>query len=114
MKRIPALAALFAGLLPNSMPTANAEPWPGWRGPRGDGTCLEKDVPVNWDPAGALWKSEIPGQGHASAVVWSNRVFTVTAEPATQERILVCLDGASGKILWQQTVVKFFKGQTKP
>jgi len=106
MKRIPAFAILLAGLLAGSMTTSRAESWPGWRGLRGDGTCLEQDVPVNWDPTGALWKVEIPGQGHASAAVWGNRIFTVTAQPATQERVLLCLDRASGKILWQQTVVQ--------
>ena len=97
---------LFMGLLSSSATTTKAEPWPGWRGPRGDGTCIEPNVPTNWDPAGAVWKVEIPGQGHASPIVWGDRVCTVTALPATQERILLCLDRVSGKILWQQTVVK--------
>lgn len=85
---------------------ADAESWPCWRGPRGDGTCIEQNVPANWDPAGAIWKTEIPGQGHASAIVWGNRVCTVTGLPATQERVLLCLDRNTGKILWQQTVVQ--------
>jgi outer membrane protein assembly factor BamB len=106
MKRISVFAILLSGLLVSLITTTKAEPWPGWRGPRADGTCIEKDVPTNWDPAGALWKVEIPGQGHASAIVWSNRVFTVTGLPATQERVLLCLDRASGKILWQQAVVQ--------
>ncbi|MBM4026887.1 MAG: serine/threonine protein kinase, partial [Planctomycetes bacterium] len=68
---------------------AQAEFWPGWRGPRGDGTCIEQNVPTHWDPAGALWKTALPGQGHASAIVWGDRVCTVTALPATQERVLL-------------------------
>ena len=106
MKRILAFAILFACLPANSTTTAKAESWPGWRGPRGDGTCIEQNVPTNWDPAGALWKTEIPGQGHASPIVWGDRVCTVTGLPATQERVLLCLDRTSGKILWQQTVVQ--------
>jgi len=27
---------------------ASSENWPGWRGPRGDGTSNEKNVPVKW------------------------------------------------------------------
>ena len=104
IKRTLVFAILLAGLLTHV--TARAESWPGWRGPRGDGTCLEQNVPTDWDPAGALWKTELPGQGHASAIVWGDRVCTVTALPATQERVLLCLDRASGKILWQQTVVQ--------
>jgi outer membrane protein assembly factor BamB len=110
MKRILAYAILLANLvvsLPNpSATTSKAEFWPGWRGPRGDGTCIEQEVPTNWDPAGAIWKAEIPGQGHASPIVWGDRVCTATALPATQERVLLCLDRANGKILWQQTVVQ--------
>jgi outer membrane protein assembly factor BamB len=86
--------------------TAQAEPWPGWRGPRGDGTCIEPNAPTNWDVSHALWKTEIPGRGHASAIVWGNRVCTVTGLAATKERVLLCLDRASGKIVWQQTVVQ--------
>jgi outer membrane protein assembly factor BamB len=106
MKQYLALAVLLAGLLGASITTVNAESWPGWRGPRGDGTCIEQNVPTNWDPAGAIWKTEIPGQGHASAIVWDNRVCTVTGLPATKERVLLCLDRSSGKILWQKTVVQ--------
>ena len=106
MKRMLTLAILLAGLPASSRPTAKAESWAGWRGPCGDGTSLEQNVPTNWDPAGALWRIEIPGQGHASPIVWGDRVCTVTALPATQERVLLCLDRASGQMLWQQTVVQ--------
>ena len=83
-----------------------AEDWPGWRGPRGDGTSIEQDVPANWDSAGALWKTELPGRGHASPIVWGDRVFTVTGMTDTKQRILLCLDRNSGNILWQRTVVE--------
>ena len=59
----------LVGILFFSLNFARAENWPGWRGPRADGTCIEQDVPANWDPAGALWKTELPGKGHASAIV---------------------------------------------
>jgi outer membrane protein assembly factor BamB len=97
-------AVLLVGLAVSV--AARAEPWPGWRGPRGDGTCTEQSVPTNWDVGHALWKTEIPGRGHASAIVWGDRVCTATGLPATKERVLLCLDRASGKILWQQTVVQ--------
>ncbi len=97
---------LLGGLLAAPTPMAQAESWPGWRGPRGDGTCLEKNVPARWDPADALWKTELPGKGHASPIVWGDCVLTVTALPATQERVLLCLDRNTGRILWQRTVVQ--------
>ena len=106
MKTIFSYQALMIGILLFSANFARAENWPGWRGPRADGTCIEQDIPTNWDPAGALWKTELPGKGHASAIVWGDRVFTVTGITETKERILLCLDRTSGKILWQQTVVQ--------
>jgi len=106
MKRHLSLTIVIVSILAGSIPTATAEFWPCWRGPRGDGTCIEQNVPTNWDPAGALWKTELPGKGHASPIVWGNRVLTVTALPATQQRVLLCLDRNTGNILWQQTVVQ--------
>ncbi len=98
--------ALQLALLGTLSSTTWAENWPCWRGPRGDGTCLERNIPSNWDPTNALWKVELPGKGHASASVWNDRICTVTALPDTEERVLLCLDRATGKLLWQQTVVK--------
>ena len=106
MKRDLAFVVLAAGLLAYSATTARAEAWPCWRGPRGDGTCIEKDIPIKWDPSSALWKTELPGKGHASAIVWGGRIFTVTALPLTKERVLLCLDRNTGRIIWQRTVVQ--------
>jgi outer membrane protein assembly factor BamB len=106
MKRTLTVVLLLVSLITSVTIPVRAESWPGWRGPRGDGTCVEQNVPSNWDPASALWKTALPGQGHASAIVWGDRVCTVTALPATQERVLLCLDRATGKMLWQETVVR--------
>ena len=106
MKSSFSYQTLMIGILLFLSNFSRAENWPGWRGPRSDGTCIEQDVPTNWDPAGALWKTELPGKGHASAIVWGDRVFTVTGMAATKERILLCLDRNTGKILWQKTVVQ--------
>ncbi|MBN1123876.1 MAG: PQQ-binding-like beta-propeller repeat protein [Sedimentisphaerales bacterium] len=85
---------------------ARGENWPVWRGPRMDGTSLEKEVPVRWSPTeNILWKTSIPGKGHASPVVWENRIFLVTADESSQNRILLCLDTKTGQILWKRTVL---------
>jgi len=105
MKRYIALAVMVIGLLAHSAATAKAEAWPCWRGPRGDGTSIETNVPANWDPARAVWKTELPGRGHASAIVWDDRIFTVTGMDETRQRALICLDRNTGRILWQRTVV---------
>jgi hypothetical protein len=85
---------------------ALAENWPGFRGPRGDGSSLEKDLPLKWSATeNVAWKVELPGRGHASPVVWGDRIFVVSALPEKQERILLALDRRTGKTLWQKTVL---------
>lgn len=81
------------------------ENWPQWRGPRLDGTSKDSGFPVSAE--GSLnWQVELPGSGHASPIVWGDRVFTVAALPDTEERVLLCLDRATGRLLWQSTVLK--------
>lgn len=85
---------------------ARGEDWPGWRGPRGDGTSLEKNLPLRWTAnENIAWKTPIPGSGHSSPVVVGDKVFLTTCLPDKKERLLLALDRDSGKILWQQVVV---------
>lgn len=98
-----AVAALTLLLAASS---ALAENWPGFRGPRGDGSSLEKDLPLRWSATeNVAWKAEIPGRGHASPVIWGDRIFLVSALPEKQERLLLALDRRTGKMLWQRTVL---------
>ena len=84
-----------------------AENWPGWRGPRGDGTSLEKNIPTRWSTTENLaWKVAIAGKGHSSPVIWEDKVLLLTCLPEKEERVLLCLDRRNGKTLWQSTVLK--------
>lgn len=57
-----------------------AENWPQWRGPNGLGVSSETALPTEWSPTTNIaWKTEIPGRGHSSPVVWGNRVFLTTS-----------------------------------
>jgi outer membrane protein assembly factor BamB len=86
--------------------TVYAENWPGWRGPRGDGTSAETGLPVHWSPTGNVaWKTPLPGIGHSSPVVWGDRVFVTTCLEKDLQRMLLCLDRRDGKILWQRVVL---------
>ena len=83
-----------------------AENWPCWRGPRGDGTSLEPDVPIHWSTtSNVVWRMPIPGAGHASPIVYGDRIFTVSALPNTQERVLLCFDRGTGRMRWQTSVL---------
>ncbi len=98
--------AILLGLITAAIPVAQAENWPGWRGPRSDGTCIEQGITTDWNSDEAIWKTELPGKGHASPIVWGDRICTVTGMTGAKERVLLCMDRVSGKILWQETVVK--------
>ncbi|WP_254509990.1 outer membrane protein assembly factor BamB family protein [Anatilimnocola floriformis] len=90
-----------------SAAAAAGENWPGWRGPRGDGTSLEENVPTHWNATtgeNIAWQTPIPGIGHAQPVIWGDRIFLVACVNDTKERVVLCLDRTSGKILWQKTV----------
>ena len=80
--------------------------WPGWRGPNGDGSSSSKTVPLEWEVAeDTIWKAEIPGVGHASPIIWGDRIFMVSAIEKDGARILMSLDRNSGEVLWSKTVL---------
>lgn len=99
----PSLCAL---LFVAFTPLVPGENWPAWRGPRLDGTSLEKNIPINWNGASNVaWKTPLPGFGHASPIVWGDHIFTVAVASNEQARVLLALDRASGNLLWQKTVL---------
>ncbi len=117
------VTALLVTLSPCHLVTlspCHAEEWPGWRGPRGDGTSLESGVPLEWGPKkNVRWKVAIPGIGHSSPAIWGDRVFVTTCiederpkgkkldkkAPRTGKRVLLCLDRRTGTVTWQRTIL---------
>ena len=82
---------------------AHADNWPRFRGPNGTGVSADKDVPVKWTATeGVLWKTPIPGRGNSSPIVWGDRVFIQSSADDGSERWLLCLNAASGEVLWKQ------------
>jgi len=106
--------------------------WPHWRGPLVNGVAPHGDPPLHWDEkTNVKWKVEIPGHGTATPIVWGQQVFVLTAidtgrvvegaaKPEDQpERpfgikfpntlykyVVLCLDRATGKTLWERTAVE--------
>ena len=86
---------------------ARAENWPCWRGPRGDGTSQESGVPTHWSGTeNVAWKIAVPGKGHASPIVWGDRIFVASCLEDAKQRILLAYDAPSGRLLWQQVVLE--------
>jgi outer membrane protein assembly factor BamB len=83
--------------------SAIAENWPAWRGPRGDGTCLETGLPTKWSATeNVAWKTPLPERGNSTPIVWGDRVFVTQAIEKEGRRTLMCFDRRDGKLLWQQ------------
>ena len=97
-------AALLCGFLLASPDQGRADDWPRFRGPNGAGISQDKNVPVKWTANNQLWKVEIPGLGNSSPIVSKDRVFVHTSSRDGGERMLLCLDAASGKTLWTKSI----------
>jgi outer membrane protein assembly factor BamB len=95
---------------------SGGENWPGFRGPTGMGYADETDLPVTWggkDQENVLWKAPLVGQGHASPIVWKDRVFVCTARWPTEvanrqevipEHHVLCYAARDGRLLWDTLV----------
>ena len=90
-------------------PEQYARNWPQWRGPAGNGLVLHGDPPLRWsEEQNVKWKVPIPGLGHATPIVWEDKIFVLTAVPAegTNEGLaftVLCLDRRNGQTLWEKT-----------
>ncbi len=90
---------------------AGADEWPQFRGPTGLGYTTEKDLPLTWGGEKAenvLWKAPLVGEGHASPIVWKDRLFISTVRWAggkpdkdvIPEHHVLSYATADGKLLW--------------
>ncbi len=97
--------------------------WPQWRGPRSTGEAPHGDPPVRWDDKTNIrWKAPLPGLGHATPVVWGDRIFVLTAVPAGTNRRrssddywgrvgaegpqrydILAISRRNGSVLWRKT-----------
>jgi outer membrane protein assembly factor BamB len=112
---------------------AQPQHWPSFRGLDASGVAASGAPPLTWNVAtraNVAWSTPIPGLGHSSPVVWGDRVFVTTAvalpgaagaEGAAKDGTvilkevgsiptnarhawrLLCLDRASGRVLWERT-----------
>lgn len=54
--------------------------WHHWRGPLANGTAINANPPLTWSESENIrWKVPIPGLGHATPIIWEDRIFIQTA-----------------------------------
>ena len=104
--------------------------WPQFRGIGAAGIAEGFSLPTEWDvDAGknVLWKTDIPGIGHSSPVVWGDDIFISTSisgkgdsslkigaygdirpvqDDSEHEWLVYAIDKKSGKVKWKQTAAK--------
>ena len=81
------------------------ENWARFRGPNGQGISKETGLPVNWSSTENIaWKTDIPGEGWSSPVVWNNHIFLTTATEEGKNCHVIAVDRKTGKILWNNIV----------
>ena len=86
---------------------AHAENWPQFRGPTHQGLSSERSAPLHWNATtNVAWKTEIPGEGWSSPIVWNDRVFVTTATDGGASCRVLSIDRASGKLVWVREVFR--------
>jgi len=80
---------------------ATAEGWPQFRGPHSTGRAIpEGPLPTDIGPdKQVVWKTELP-PGHSSPAIIDDKIF-LTAVRDKEHLETICLDRASGKIVWR-------------
>jgi outer membrane protein assembly factor BamB len=118
------LAALL--LFSISQYAAAESNWPQFRGPGARGIADDPTVPDRWSATeNVLWKTDLPGRGWSSPIVWGNRIFLTTVinrgkleEPkkglyfggnrpkskSVHEWWVYCINLQSGKTEWRDKI----------
>src|ERR1700730_16303706 len=98
-----------------ALKTAVTEDWSQFRGPNGTGVSATTGLPQEFGPnKNVIWKTELP-PGHSSPVLTRDRIF-VTAHTKDKDKenyklLVICLDRATGKLLWQREVPRSHTGR---
>jgi outer membrane protein assembly factor BamB len=95
----------------------SAGDWPAFRGPTADGVApADEKPPLKWsETENLIWRTELPGPGSSSPIVIGDRVFLSCysgygadkinpGDVSQLQRHALCLDRATGKILWNEVV----------
>ena len=66
---------------------AQAEDWPQFRGPTGQGYATERGLPLEWsETKNIIWKTPVPGLGWSSPTVANGRVWLTTVVESKERR----------------------------
>lgn len=89
-------------LLSALLASAHGEAWLRFRGDNGSGVAASPKLALPLSEKSIAWKAPLAGKGHSSPVVVNGKLFVTYTPLNTAQRVLVALDSASGKQLWQR------------
>ncbi len=94
----------FAGFFASMLITLTlpAQNWPQWRGPEANGVAARGNYPTGFSSNDLLWKTELPGIGGSTPIVWEDRIFLTSGigEGDEGEDGVLCFDW-EGNQLWE-------------
>ncbi len=91
---------LFACLFFAAASARATDNWPQFRGPDGQGHADEAKLPLTWDPTNHIaWRTELPGTGWSSPVIWGDQIWMTTATDSNLSLRALCVEKSSGKLL---------------
>lgn len=73
--------------------------WPQWRGAEQNSVSREANLPDALNKSSLLWRSELPGPGGASPVVWGDNLFLTTSDG--DDLALLCFS-TTGELRWKR------------
>jgi outer membrane protein assembly factor BamB len=79
--------------------------WPQFRGPDGQGHAGDAELPLRWsEREHVAWKTDLPGLGHSSPVIWGDAIWVTTASVDGRTLGAIGLDRDSGRIVHSLTI----------
>jgi len=101
LRRLLAALALSAGAV------LQAENWPQFRGPTGQGISSDSNPPLKWSATdNVAWRTALAGESWSSPIIWNDHVFVTTATDGGESCRVLALDRTSGALLWDKEVFK--------
>ena len=100
MHQVRAFAAAVA-LSAFLVSAAPADDWTRFRGPNGSGVA-EGNFAADVSAKDFAWTVDLPGKGHASPVVWKNRVYLTSSDADAGKRYVLCLNAKDGSVAWKK------------
>ena len=113
-----------------SQPVGFEKNWHHWRGPYATGVAVDANPPITWsETENVRWKIAIPGVGHATPIIWGDKIFIQTAVEGTKAESededgdnpfggffggrndgpvykfdLLAINRSDGSVIWQKTL----------